>query len=144
MKYLFILFLLIRYKPLDGAIVLSLKILLGALLAGQAVSFLYSLCGGVFCFFVMWLLSVLLKKRFAPLISVCGAVCHNLGQILAARFLTGSPEIWYYLPYLILSALVTGLLTGCVCHVLCRKLYLPLFEPPEDDPDGEDGPTSGT
>ena len=136
---LVILFLLIRYKPLDGLIVLSLKVILGALLAGQVVSFIYSLCGGLLCFAVMWLLTGLLHRRFVPLISVFGAVFHNLGQIAAARVLTGSPEIWYYLPYLILSALLTGLLTGCVCHLLCRKLYLPLFEPADTEPQDGDG-----
>ena len=136
---LVILFLLIRYKPLDGVIVLGLKVLLGALLAGQAVSLIYSLCGGLLCFGIMWLLSILLQKRLIPVISMFGALFHNLGQILAARVLTGSPEIWYYLPYLVLSAIVTGLLTGCICLVLCRKLYLPMFEPSDCD-SGEDKP----
>ena len=44
-------------------------------------------------------------------LSVLGAVFHNVGQLILARFLT-SVFLYYYIPVLILSGLVVGMLTG--------------------------------
>ena len=44
-------------------------------------------------------------------LSVIGAVMHNIGQLMLARFLT-SVFLYYYIPVLLISGLVVGAVTG--------------------------------
>lgn len=51
-------------------------------------------------------------------ISICGAVAHNLSQLLVAALLVQQVGIFVYLPYLLLFALPTGYFIGLVAtHV---------------------------
>lgn len=82
---------------------------------------LMSLSGGLASTFVMWLL---LKKTGLglALVGVCGALAHNLAQVMAAWALT-SGAVLFYVPFLAAYGLVTGILTGTVL-----KLTLPALE----------------
>ena len=111
------LILLCCAKPSDALTVLLLRITLGSIFTGQMVSFSYSLAGGLFCFLVMWALLKLLNHRFIPLISIFGALAHNLGQILIAILMTSTPGIIAYLPILMFSGTATGLFTGLCAQV---------------------------
>ena len=51
-----------------------------------------------------------------------GAVFHNLGQIGVAFLLTSVPAVLVYLPFLLLSGLVTGLFIGLCAHFTLRFL----------------------
>ena len=44
-------------------------------------------------------------------LSVIGAVMHNIGQLILARFLT-SVFLYYYIPVLLISGLLVGAVTG--------------------------------
>lgn len=106
------LILLRRYSLRETALVLTARILLSALLFGQAVSLLYSLFGGVLSLLVMFVFSRLFQKRLLFLVGAVGGLTHNLGQLLAAYVLTRTAGIWAYLPFLVLSGVITGLFTG--------------------------------
>ena len=99
--------------------VMSLRIVLGNILTGQLVSFIYSLTGGLLSFLLM----ILLKRFFPPkqmwVLSVLCAVTHNIGQLLAAILMMQTLAIAYYLPVLILSGIIAGTFTG-----LCAQLVL--------------------
>lgn len=115
----FTLFALYALGKPYGLAVMLLRILLGNILTGQLVSFIYSLTGGLLSFLLMILL-----KRFFPLkqmwvLSVLCAVTHNIGQLLAAILLMQTLAIAYYLPVLILSGIIAGAFTG-----LCAQLVL--------------------
>lgn len=120
------LFILLRFEVKDAVLVLFMRIILAAVFAGQIMSFLYSICGGVLCLFVMAFVNKLLHKKFIFLTSVFGAMAHNVGQILAAYFVLGMSGIFVYVPFLMISGIVTGLFTGVVCFYVDR--YMPLFE----------------
>ena len=121
------LFLLVRYKPYDAAVVLLVRLLLAAAIAGQLISFLYSLCGGAMCLIAMWLLLRFTNGKFIVIISMIGALVHNAGQLLVARLIIGSSHIFAYFPVLMLSGSAAGLLTGLVCWLMHQKLpALPL------------------
>ena len=107
------------YNARDAALVLLARVLLSALLFGQAMSLLYSLCGGLLCFAAMALASRLLHRRFPELTSILGGIFHNIGQILAALLITAVPGVLVYLPYLLISGIVTGFFTG-----LCTRFAL--------------------
>lgn len=125
------------YSPKDTFLVLFVRILLSCLLVGQAMSLMYSLAGGVLCFLGMCLFNRLLGRSFLFFTSVIGAICHNLGQISVAYLITSVPGVWSYLPFLLLSGIITGLFTG-LCAQFSLKYLLPLtaqsrFSPKEDD-----------
>ena len=81
--------------------------------------FLYSLSGALLSLVIM----VLLKKTklFSTLIiSISGAIFHNLGQILVALIFYGF-NIIYYLPYLIILSLITGSVIGILGQIILAK-----------------------
>ena len=75
------------------------------------VAFILSLTGSLFSVAVMLLVSRFLsKKKNYKLISVFGAVSHNIGQLCAAYFVLGTGGfLWYYLPVMAVSGVVMGL-----------------------------------
>lgn len=115
----FTLFALYALGTRQAAAVLFLRIVLGSIFTGQLVSFIYSLTGGVLSFALM-----LILKKFFPLkqvwvLSVLSAVMHNIGQLAAAVLMTGTVQILYYLPVLLISGIIAGAFTG-----LCAQLVL--------------------
>lgn len=110
------------YHIRDAALVLSVRILLSALLFGQALSLLYSICGGLLCLVAMALTSRLLHRRFPELTSILGGIFHNAGQLLIALLITGVPAVLACLPYLLISGIVTGLFTGLCARFALRYL----------------------
>ncbi len=117
------LFVLSRYSVKDALMVLLMRIILAAVFAGQIVSFIYSLCGGLLCLIVTALVHKLIGKNYIYLTSVMGAVAHNIGQIAAAYFVMRLSGIFVYIPYLIISGIITGMFTGVVCWLMNR--YIP-------------------
>ena len=110
------------YGRRETALVLTVRLVLGAALAGTLMSFLYSLAGGLLAFAVMALLKPRVRETKVWALSAYAAVAHNLGQLLCARLLLGTPGIWWYLPALMLSGILTGLFTG-----FCALFALPLL-----------------
>lgn len=116
------LFVLYLAAPIDALCVLLARILLAGLFAGQAMSLLYSLTGGILCFLAMWFMKWLLSGRSIILTSMTGALFHNLGQILVAYLLTQTTGIFFYLPILSVSGLITGAFTGLCAHYAYKYL----------------------
>lgn len=124
---------------LTSLIVLSLKeaftllILrcgLFTLIAAAFSTFLYSLSGGVFSFFAMYLLLKMGREKISIIgISVVGAIFHNLGQLLMAAFIIQNINIVVYLPMLAISGVVTGIVVGITVQYLLKALEkLPYFK----------------
>lgn len=116
------LILLHHYSLKETSMVLAARILLSSLLFGQALSLLYSLAGGVLSMLVMFAVSRLLRKKMLFLTGAMGGLTHNLGQLLVAFSLTATPGVLAYLPFLILSGIVTGLFTGLAAFFAERLL----------------------
>lgn len=112
-----------KYSAKDTLFVLLARILLSTFLFGQAMSLLYSLVGGFCCFAAMVLINRLLQNHFIWLTSVVGALCHNLGQLLVAFLLTAVVGVLTYLPFLLLSGILTGLFTGLCAHFALKYLH---------------------
>lgn len=118
------LLLLLNFRMPDALLVLLARILLSSLFAGQAVSLLYSLCGGLFCFAAMCFINGFLSGHFIFITSMFGALFHNIGQLLAAFLITRTVGVWSYLPFLIISGVITGLFTG-LCAYYAQKYIKP-------------------
>lgn len=93
------------------------------LLTRGAVAALMSLSGGLCSVLIMFLALRAKKLNLSYLvISIFGAVSHNIGQILVARFLVGTHFIYYYIPLLIISGVIVGVVTGMVLKVVMPSL----------------------
>jgi heptaprenyl diphosphate synthase len=53
-----------------------------------------------------------------------GAVFHNIGQIIAAILVTGTPAIAAYLPVLTIVGVITGIITGLIAQFTVERLRL--------------------
>ena len=64
------------------------------------------------------------KNRFGYIgIGIICAVCHNIGQLLTACLISGTPSLlWGYGPLLLLFAVITGFITGTVLKVIMPYL----------------------
>jgi len=101
----------------EGAAVLLVRIVLGNVFAGQALSFFYSIAGGVLSFTVMCLFVNILSGNRLWAVSVLGALAHNIGQLAVAVFITKTPQVLWYAPFLAISGIVTGAFVGlCVMY----------------------------
>ena len=100
--------------------ILLVRVLLGAMFAGNASALIYSLLGGFAAMAVMIALS-----RFPKLsvygVSVGGAAAHNIGQVAAAMLTLGNAAPAAYLPLLLAVAVFSGALTGLVCSMLLGR-----------------------
>lgn len=101
--------------------ILLLRCFLGAVFGGGISGLAMSLTGGILALSVMALCQ---KGTLFSIygVSILGAACHNIGQILAAMVLMNSVYVAGYLPYLLLVALLTGTLTGGACAGVLKIL----------------------
>ena len=108
----------------DAVLILVCRIVLGSLFTGTAVSMIYSLGGGALCIAVTLLLSKILSDKQIWIASVCGAICHNIGQLAVASVVMGTLAVFAYLPALMISAVVTGAFTGFAAQALAARLKI--------------------
>lgn len=106
----------------EAFVILMLRIILGGIFTGNAVGFVYSISGGLVSFAVVAVVSVFVEESGLWAVSVLGAIGHNVGQILAAVVITGTVQILWYLPVLIISAVITGTFTGVAAQITLRRL----------------------
>lgn len=121
-----VLFSLFFLRRRDALIIAVLKAFF-VLMTRGTVAGLLSLCGGLCSLGIMLLLILVFREKLSYLlISVFGALFHNLGQITAASLILGT-ALWFYLPVLILSGLIAGIATSFLLRVSLpafRKLHL--------------------
>lgn len=109
---------------IKAAVIVSvLRVLLSGFLFGNLFSVVFSLVGAALSLSVMILL-----KKFTKLstvgVSIAGAVMHNVGQIIVAIIVLENGLIIYYLPYLIISGVVTGIFIGILGAILYKKIKI--------------------
>lgn len=108
--------------PYAFSIVL-VRVLLGAMFAGNASALIYSLLGALAALGTMTLLAR--SKRLSVYgVSIGGAAAHNCGQVAAAMLTLGSTVPLAYLPVLLLVALVTGTVTGLIAGTLLGNAFI--------------------
>lgn len=98
--------------------VLLTRIVLGSIFTGNLMSMAFSVIGGVFAYGGMLLIMRIIKNPVA--VSIVGAIAHNIGQIFTAMLFTKTPQLLYYCPLLMMSAILTGLFTGVIAAGVIR------------------------
>lgn len=103
---------------IGGALCISLiKVVVLGLLFGSPLTLAYSAAGTLLAFCGMVTLS-LLPTMHLVMVSVVGALLHEIGQLFVAQALLGTTTVWYLAPLLLLL----GCVTGAICGVLASKL----------------------
>lgn len=103
-------------------VLMLLKSLMSWLIYMNLSAMLYSFTGGVLSVAAMILVSRM--KGVSPIgVSALGAVFFNIGQILMAAWVLGTPQlIVTYLPVLMVSGVLTGILTGVIAKLVMKHL----------------------
>lgn len=85
---------------------------------------LLSLSGGILSITVMILLIVIFKEKVSYLmISIFGAVFHNVGQFIVITVVYTGINMWVYLPVLLISGLAAGIVTSTLL-----RFIMPAFQ----------------
>ena len=108
--------------PWDAGAILLCRIVLGGIFSGQIMALWYSLAGGTLCWLTMLPLRKILTKKQIWVMSVVGAIAHNVGQIAVALAVTRTTAILYYLPVLMVSGVLAGLFTGIAAQLAVNRL----------------------
>ena len=113
--------LLYKVGAKETVTVSIIRILLISMLFGSVQSLTFSIAGAV-----LSLLGMILLKRtnlFSCItVSIVGGILHNIGQIIAACLWTGTAEIAYYLPVLLISGILAGAVIGIIAGILVKRL----------------------
>ena len=105
----------------EAGIVTIVRVLVVGFLFSNAFSIIYSLAG---CFLSLVTMFLLKKRECFSIygISMAGGVAHNVGQIAMASFVMETGSIWYYLPVLLISGVLTGLVIGIVSGEMLKRI----------------------
>lgn len=111
----------------DAVLVASVRVALGSLLGGAFLgpAFLMSMSGALVSTLVMAGVYHHCQNQFSFVgTSLFGAAAHNLTQITVAATIVSNSGLFWYLPYLLLSAVPVGIATGVTTSFFCEKMVL--------------------
>lgn len=107
--------------PKSAMVINILRIILVSMLFGNGMSLAYSLAGGLLSGIIMILLNK--TNRFSiTVVSICGGIAHNIGQILVAMIIMETTSLAYYLLLLWFSGLATGAVIGLIGGLMINRM----------------------
>lgn len=121
-----ILVILYVYGFKEGIFVSILKVFIVSLCVGNIfqMGFFMSLCGSLFSLISMYLLIKFFKSCSIYFVSIIGAITHCIGQICVGAFYIESIYIFYYLPILLITSILSGI---CIAFLVIRILKTQFF-----------------
>ena len=105
----------------EAALVLAVRIFLGAVFAGNFSTILYSAAGGTLAILVTILMKKFLTNKQLWIAGCMGAIAHSVGQMAVAVLVTGTPSIAVYLPVMVAISILTGSFTGLCAQFLVNR-----------------------
>ena len=105
----------------EGALVLAVRIFLGAVFAGNFSTIFYSAAGGALAIGATILSKKFLTKKQLWVAGVLGAIAHSIGQMGMAVAITQTPGLAVYLPVMIVISIITGCFTGLCAQLLVNR-----------------------
>lgn len=115
-----ILIVLYEFGIIDALIVNLGRVFLASLIRGGifTMGFWMSFAGALVSLGVMFLLKILFKKFSLVGVSIVGAIFHVVAQIFVGVIFLQTWELFFYLPILLLTSLVTGIFVGVVAKLI--------------------------
>ena len=107
--------------PGPAALILFVRIFLGAVFAGNFSTIFYSAAGGYLALLISVLLRRVLTKKQIWVAGCLGAAAHCVGQMAAAILISATPSLAVYLPVMMVCSILTGLLTGLCAQILINR-----------------------
>lgn len=111
------------FSAREACVMLTVRVVLGAIFAGNLSSLLFSASGAALCLAGMLVLSKILPLKYIWLCSIFGALLHNTGQMGMAVFIMKSAGVLAYLPILLATGCITGLFTGLCAQFMVKRLH---------------------
>lgn len=115
-----ILYLLKRFGKKEAGSVLLVRLLLSAILFGNAISLIYSLAGGFLALIIEIVSDKILSGKNIQLTGAFGGLFHNIAQLFTAMLIMQSVAVLSYAPYLFIAGIITGLFTGYAAHFMLK------------------------
>ncbi len=109
---------------------LIVKTTLGSLFAGNISMLMYSLPSGALALGVEILLLRIIKSSIVSA-SAVGAIINSISQNVVFCLVSGMFEMLYYLPYLVIIALLSGLTVGIATYFITKRLPQKFFSDKE-------------
>ncbi len=92
-----------------------LRITITSFILGIFSVYLFAMTAGVFSLLIMYSLVKLFKNKISLyVISMSGAIVHNVVQVLVAIIFMRTPELVYYIPYVVIFGVITGFINGYI------------------------------
>lgn len=111
-------------------IIVTVRVILSSIFAGPMSYLLFSIGGAYLSLIMMFLVNKI--KGFSVIgVSIAGAIAHNIGQLLVASILVENFLMITYLPFMLVTSLVTGCFVGLVvrfCYPKMQKLTSPFIK----------------
>lgn len=111
-----------RYRAAEVALIVAVRLILGAVFSGNYLALLYSAAGALLCLAGMLLLKKVIDEDHLWMASVLGAVLHNTGQMAAALIVMRTPQLIAYYPFLLVSGCLAGAFTGLCAQIVIKRL----------------------
>ncbi len=109
------------WNEYDTVLILTARVLLSALVSGNLIALLFSLCAGAAAFTAMAITHRFIKEAWGVFpAGIFSAVMHNVGQITVASLIY-SVSVFAYLPFLIIAAVLTGTFIAVAVWLILRK-----------------------
>lgn len=105
----------------DAAMILAVRIFLGAVFSGNFGTILYSAAGGFLAILTTIGLRRLLTVRQLWVAGALSAIAHSVGQMTVAVAVTETPGLLVYLPAMIVCSVIAGLFTGLCAQFLLNR-----------------------
>lgn len=110
-----------HYRPHEVAMVVAVRLILGAVFSGNLYALIYSAAGSLLCLCGMLPLRKIVDEKHLWMASVLGAVLHNTGQMAAALILMRTPQLMLYYPFLLVSGCLAGAFTGLCTQIITLR-----------------------
>jgi len=115
-------YLITRYRFIDGAVTAIARSLLSFLLFGNALSLILSLSGNCAAILFTLLFRSITSRGFSLIsLGIIGALAFNIFQICASALFYGV-GVFYYLPVLLFASLLTGTVTGYIGNLSFERI----------------------
>ena len=105
----------------EGALVLFVRIFLGAVFAGNFSTIFYSAAGGLCAILITIGAKKILTSKQLWVAGILGAIAHSIGQMAMAVLISGTPGLAVYLPIMVAISIITGAFTGLCAQFLVNR-----------------------
>lgn len=125
----------------SSLLLMVLKVFITGFFLSNIGGMLYSLAGGLLSLGTMLLTKKILGPRLpgagVVIVSVVGAVFHNVGQLAVAYFTILARAVMIYAPTLLIAGFIMGILTGVIATFTLRALKYIEKKPAKENTNGK-------